>query len=46
MSHFFGDDWKEAFAYPVRKAAIDKRLKDQMDLKRAQEEAKIREEEE
>jgi len=36
MSHFFGDDWREAFADPVRKAAIDKKLADQLELKRLQ----------
>lgn len=36
MSHFFGDDWREAFADPVRKAAIDKKLKDDLEIKRMQ----------
>ena len=46
MSHFFGKDWEEAFADPVRKAAIDKKLKDKIELNRAQEIARQREEEE
>lgn len=45
MSHFFGDDWKEAFADPVRKAAIDKKLKEQLELKRIQWNAEREEEE-
>ena len=36
MSHFFGEDWQEAFADPVRKAAIDKKLKDDLEIKRLQ----------
>lgn len=36
MSALFGDDWKEAFADPVRKAEIDKKLKRQLELKRLQ----------
>lgn len=44
MSHFFGDDWKEAFADPVSKAAIDKKLKEQLELKRLQWKAEQEEE--
>ena len=44
MSHFFGDDWREAFADPVRKAEIDKNLKKQLELKRLQRQAEEEEE--
>lgn len=45
MSHFFGEDWQDAFADPVRKAAIDKKLADQLELKRLQWKAESEEEE-
>lgn len=45
MSHFFGKDWEEAFADPVRKASIDKKLKDDLEIKRLQWKAESEEEE-
>jgi hypothetical protein len=45
MSHFFGEDWQEAFADPVRKAKIDKELEQRLELKRLQWKAESEEEE-
>ena len=41
MSALFGDDWKEAFADPVRKAEIQKKLTKDLERKRTQWEEEI-----
>lgn len=36
MAAIFGDDWKELFADPVRKAEIQKKLTKDLEIKRMQ----------
>lgn len=44
MSHFFGEDWEQAFADPIRKAEIDEKIKKALEMNRLQREAQEEEE--